>query len=774
MAKRIVLLSDGTGNSAAKVWRTNVWRLFQSLDLSGNDQVAIYDDGVGSSAFKPMAVLGGAFGWGLKRNVIDLYKFACRNYTGAGDGGSPDEIYAFGFSRGAFTIRIAVALILHQGLVRASSEQDLDRLAHHAYRAYRAERYRTLLRIEVLFRAIRDAWIALLDIVLRRTRYTREKNVPVDNIRFLGLWDTVAAYGLPIEEMVIGVNWLLWPLQLPDRYLSSRVQRACHVLSLDDERTTFHPVLWTEKARPPGEPDGPLADVSNGRISQVWFAGVHSNVGGGYPDDSLAHIPLLWIMSEARACGLAFKENAGADPADARFDPDAFRSAYSHQDKDGRIYDSRAGLGGYYRYGPRRIDMLCSQRFSGRPNDAVIIDRPKVHESVFRRIGNHAHAYAPIVLPARYDVVMADGRVVPGADAGFESPDKAAERVARTETVWNLVWLRRAVYFATVAVSLALFCYPLFLTFNAPDEYLHWLRWASEVIRLVQSALPGFTRLWVDAYARSPDIFLVLVGALAVLMALGSGVATSIASRMNRIWCDLETGDPAALPALHRAIRALRTAGWYRAGLRALKWTIVPALSALAILYLGLALMNRAAFNIADAAGWICPGTPERELKAVGEHLSEELVLRADRLCQPTGLFLDRRGTYRIVIQREDAWSDGPIPSGLAGFDSLDAPHKGLVPVMVAGSPLRRSIFQPWGRIAMRVGATGGEEYPFNPDPDATAQQNADRLRATNRPRASGELFFVVNDAVLALPGLTDWFYRNNRGTAKVTVTRIR
>ena len=80
VGRRIILLSDGTGNSAAKVWRTNVWRLFQSLDLRSSDQVAMYDDGVGKSSFKPMALLSGAFGFGLKRNVLGLYKFQCRNY----------------------------------------------------------------------------------------------------------------------------------------------------------------------------------------------------------------------------------------------------------------------------------------------------------------------------------------------------------------------------------------------------------------------------------------------------------------------------------------------------------------------------------------------------------------------------------------------------------------------------------------------------------------------------------------------------------------------
>src|SRR3954454_3649675 len=141
--KRIILLSDGTGNSAGKVWRTNVWRTFESLDLTSSQQIAIYDDGVGTSSFKPFAILGGAFGFGLKRNVLSLYKFLCRNYKSKAeyqkDGivSEDDEIFAFGFSRGAFTIRVLTGLILEQGLVRADTEAQLDQKAKTAYREYR-------------------------------------------------------------------------------------------------------------------------------------------------------------------------------------------------------------------------------------------------------------------------------------------------------------------------------------------------------------------------------------------------------------------------------------------------------------------------------------------------------------------------------------------------------------------------------------------------------------------------------------------------------------
>ena len=140
MSRKIILLSDGTGNSSAKIWRTNVWRICRGARPSGSDQVAIYDDGVGTSPFVLWAILGGAFGIGLKRNVIDIYKFASRNYRDVGD-----EIFGFGFSRGAFTIRTVIGLILDQGLINSKgiSDSELDKLAHRAYRSFRQTHFHT-------------------------------------------------------------------------------------------------------------------------------------------------------------------------------------------------------------------------------------------------------------------------------------------------------------------------------------------------------------------------------------------------------------------------------------------------------------------------------------------------------------------------------------------------------------------------------------------------------------------------------------------------------
>src|ERR1700722_18319566 len=116
MAKSIFLLADGTGNAAASPFKTNVWRLYQAIDQTQPDQIAFYTDGVGTETFKPLRALGGAFGIGLARNVKELYQFLCRNYV------LGDRIYLFGFSRGAFTVRILAGLIMRCGVVKATNE----------------------------------------------------------------------------------------------------------------------------------------------------------------------------------------------------------------------------------------------------------------------------------------------------------------------------------------------------------------------------------------------------------------------------------------------------------------------------------------------------------------------------------------------------------------------------------------------------------------------------------------------------------------------------
>jgi uncharacterized protein (DUF2235 family) len=746
MSTTIVLLSDGTGNAASKVWRTNVWRVFQAVDLTSSDQVAIYDDGVGTTSFKPLAILGGAFGWGLKRNVIDLYKFVCRNYKSA-----DDEIFGFGFSRGAFTIRIVVGLLFDQGLVPFSSEAELHKNARAAYRAFRRENFHSVLRIEEVFRSLRSLFVP--------GGYDKTKNRPVSSVRFLGLWDTVAAYGLPVEEMTRGVSQWIWPLELPERELCKDVKRACHAISLDDERTTFHPVLWNERGEKPAPPDANgERQTKDERISQVWFAGVHSSVGGGYPDDSLAHIPLCWIMKEAQVCGLRYKTNPPMDP-------DALKQALSARDKDGRMYDSRQGLGGYYRYGPRKIQDLCHVRFSSTPGDEVEIAIPKIHENALERMKQEAHPYAPIGIPAKYELVTEDGKILSPEQNPYESPREAEARADVQERVWNIVWIKRVVYFATVAASLYLVLYPLMRARPRADEFSTWLRPLSDVVRLIGSFLPDALAVWFNAYARNPGQFLAAALVVSVLTWLGSIVlAGKVSDTMRGIW-----RSPLASTAMsggHTVLFWIRTSQPYRWFHSTLKRHVLPAVFAAIFLYGGLTFASHLIFDFADSAGLICEETSAAQKLEPGK-ASPEIVFDTKNICQPTGLFLEEGVRYLITLKQVPPWHDGRIATGIGGFYSSDQDFLTRIKLYLAW-PLKRTFIRPWFRVFTRIGATGNYEDFLDPDPRTPGM-----LEENFRAGRSGELFLYVNDAVLALPWLYNWFYRNNDGKATVIIKRL-
>lgn len=628
-AKNIILLSDGTGNAADRVWKSNVWRVFESLDLRGEEQIAFYDDGVGTSSFKPLAILGGAFGWGLKRNVLDIYKFLCLNYKPG------DKIYGFGFSRGAFTMRVVIGLVLHQGLVTGNTDAEIYRQTKMAYRAYRSARFKTFLRFEKIGRILRDIALFLLGY-----RYTQKNNTTVEHIAFLGLWDTVAAYGLPVDEMARGVSQWVFPLELPDRtFAHTRIDRACHALSLDDERTTFHPVLWNEQG------------VPEGQLSQVWFSGVHSNVGGGYPDDSLAHIPLYWIMKEAEARGLRFKTapNTPDDP-----DPDMMVYAEWRRDKDGRLYDSRNGMGGYYRYGPRKIEDLSHTPFSWSKKDFVDNGPPIIHETAINRARKGAHRYAPIGIPASYSVISDTGIQ---AQSAFETLAQASTRCEAQEDIWNGVWRRRFIYFITVFASLYTLIYPLATKVDSSAEYTTPLTLVSAAVRAVGQVLPGAVSIWIEAYARDPSHLLVLGVIVVGLIWLGVWLGGIIEDKMERVWRGYVPAVPsisqvvggivltaisayavghAYLPApkpVHAFLAShitapvsavlictlvalysppglvehLRNATAYRYFVRSIKLFILPALFALSFYVLAGLFGSHLAFSIEDSFGMVCP-----------------------------------------------------------------------------------------------------------------------------------------------------------------------
>lgn len=610
MAKNIILLSDGTGNAAAKVWKTNVWRLYQALDLSDPEQVALYDDGVGTSSFKPLAILGGALGYGLKRNVLNLYSFLCRNYERG------DRIYCFGFSRGAYTVRVVAAMVAIEGLVPwRESESELRRNAKAAYRAYRY-RFGRLHPVVLVLRLTRDLIVKLRNIVRGYPSYREVKRRSAKpRIHFLGLWDTVDAYGLPLDEMTRAIHLVYWPLEFPNRDLHPSVRRACHALSLDDERTTFHPVLWNEQR------ERQVSSIKRERLSQVWFAGVHGNVGGGYPDDGLAHVSLEWIMDEAARYRLRFK-------------PDARRALEQAADQRGRMYDSRHGLAGYYRYGPRRIEYLSEDTV-----EKVIIRRPKIHESVLQRIAAGTEGYAPIGLPPNYAVVIEDGRILDGRRHPYEHTPLSQWRAAAQEKVWDIVWFKRVVYFLTLAATLYLAAFPCLHGKVCDSAYKSWpwletaVLWLSDkfataiacvrsilepystsiidylfpkiekimpwVTKAVAFLLPDSAAPWIKVFEDNPDKFFVGLLVVILLTLLGASLQRRIFERMRRIWTPIMENGPTKVPAWkakRSILTVIRTSWLYRRGLLALKRTILPLLFAALYAYLiwiaGKALWN--------------------------------------------------------------------------------------------------------------------------------------------------------------------------------------
>jgi uncharacterized protein (DUF2235 family) len=439
MAKNIFLLADGTGNAAASPFKTNVWRLYQAIDRTGNDQIAFYTDGVGTETFKPLRALGGAFGIGLARNVKDLYQFLCRNY----DRG--DRIFLFGFSRGAFTVRILAGLILRCGIIVDVPNENLRTdYVKHAYSEYKRDAAKRATATRWL---IPGLWLRFLEWiksgrrlqppgtgVLKFPKIKGHQDRP--QIKFIGVWDTVDAYGMPIDELKMAIDKWFWPMTLADRKFSNGIKRACHALSLDDERPTFRPVLWTDPSIFPQPPQ---------RLTQVWFAGVHANVGGGYPDDGLAHVTLQWIMNEAQLAGARFL-SAHRDEVDERVD------AHGHQ------YDSRAGLAGYYRYDPRNVDDLCND-----PAHGVRVAMPLVHDAAWERIDVRQVAYAPTSFPTTYSLAERPPgggplRVRPP----LETPSHINTRKNDMELARNAIWRRKFAYFATVFSSAILVLLPAF------------------------------------------------------------------------------------------------------------------------------------------------------------------------------------------------------------------------------------------------------------------------------------------------------------------------
>lgn len=253
--KRIVICCDGTWGTPESAIPSNVVKTARAVLPSTPNcaQVVFYDWGIGSESGQRLS--GGSIGSGIDKNIQDAYRFLCHNYTPG------DEIFLFGFSRGAYTVRSLVGMIRNCGLL----PKHLEHKVVDAYKLYRSHDDVDSLEA-MLFRM--DNWEV--------------------NIKFLGVWDTVGALGVPFR-----LTQLLFKYKygFHDTRLSSIVENAYHALALDESKRVFAPTLWT-------------TDVGRTRTEQRWFPGEHSDIGGGSENVEASNKTFHWMMEHAGNCGL--------------------------------------------------------------------------------------------------------------------------------------------------------------------------------------------------------------------------------------------------------------------------------------------------------------------------------------------------------------------------------------------------------------------------------------------------------------------------------------
>lgn len=264
--KRLVVCCDGTWQNLSCPHPTNVVKMAQMVQPTGPDgipQIVFYDEGIGSS--QGIEKLGsGAFGWGIDKNIQDAYRFLCLNYYPG------DEIYLFGFSRGAYTVRSLAGLIYCSGLL----ERCHIRKAPEAYRLYR------------------DRTTKPGDQAARLFRSQYGESVP---ITLMGCWDTVGALGIPDQIPFVPFDdWINAQYKFHDTTLNQQIQTALHAVAIDEHRQVFD---VTPMQQSPHRRDR--------QVYQNWFVGTHGCVGGGtLENQGLSDIPLLWMVEQMHQLGL--------------------------------------------------------------------------------------------------------------------------------------------------------------------------------------------------------------------------------------------------------------------------------------------------------------------------------------------------------------------------------------------------------------------------------------------------------------------------------------
>jgi uncharacterized protein (DUF2235 family) len=284
--KRLALFLDGTWNSVDT--NTNVWRMRALCAAKGGDQkpqLVYYSVGVNG-------VLGGVFGQGLDDNIRLAYEWLIENYN---DG---DDIFIFGFSRGAYTARALAGLIAIDGVLKAGSPVSVSEL----FARYKKGNEETIWKLREM-QASGDTGK-----LTEQERWLLKYSQPAD-VKMIGVWDTVGSVGLAAGD-IAGISRSQFDYLQTG--LRIHILNGYHAIAVDEHRKDFAPTLWDVR-----HPKDPTAVVAQPRpmaaIEQRWFAGAHANVGGGYETDLLNQAPLRWMMKKAESHGLFFRSELDLD-----------------------------------------------------------------------------------------------------------------------------------------------------------------------------------------------------------------------------------------------------------------------------------------------------------------------------------------------------------------------------------------------------------------------------------------------------------------------------
>ncbi|MDW4497219.1 DUF2235 domain-containing protein [Sulfitobacter sp. D35] len=401
MPKNIVILMDGTSNEIRKN-RSNILRLYGTLKKS-QDQIVFYDPGVGTFGAdnawsrlwrKTVELWGLATGWGMDENVKESYRFIVEHFDREAE--EKDRIYIIGFSRGAYTARVLAGFLHAFGLVDKTNLNLLD----YAYRAYK--------RIGDHGDAHAFDEIRLFNAVLRPYR---------PEIRFLGLFDTVSSV---IESGRFG------PRLTSHAFTKHNpsVQSVRQAVSIAERRTMFRPQLWPEDQPFRSNPYDEDTEVPQD-AREVWFSGVHGDVGGGYAEEEsgLAKLPLDWLIDESRHTELQFVDQT----VDRVVMGEHGATQYAPPDP---LADKHVSLKGFWwisEYVPRRPQALSRRKpFLGlilpRGEPRWLPEGARLHWSVLKRVRELGDK--PVNLPERYEIEGSESDTENGTKA--DAPAKTA------------------------------------------------------------------------------------------------------------------------------------------------------------------------------------------------------------------------------------------------------------------------------------------------------------------------------------------------------------